>query len=149
MQTYPVLPAILMLVSFGVRQASAEIVEVPVKNPSFERGLTKDGAPVGWLVYGGLGKKTRFALVDDADEGKKALLIDDGDPEKPFGIYQKVVAQEGLTYETSVRVRGVPGASSFSAAAISPAAGMVWVEAEGLCPLATTTASRGDMSAAC
>ena len=112
MQTYPVLPAILMLVSFGVRQASAEIVEVPVKNPSFERGLTKDGAPVGWLVYGGLGKKTRFALVDDADEGKKALLIDDGDPEKPFGIYQKVVAQEGLTYETSVRVRGVPGASS-------------------------------------
>ena len=100
----------LLLVASGVGWAA--VSENLLKNPSFEKGQAKSGAPVSWSRYAGGDKGLVLRLVSTAHTGKKALLIHDDHPGKEVGVSQDAKAEPGLTYEASVYVRGVPGAST-------------------------------------
>jgi len=89
--------------------AFAAETEVPLKNPAFTDGVSANGVPLGWSLYGGRGKDQRVSVVDDG-RGGKAVLIEDGDPEAEVGITQSVPIKPALGYEVRVRVRAVKNA---------------------------------------
>ncbi|MBM4049591.1 MAG: hypothetical protein FJ279_31230, partial [Planctomycetes bacterium] len=99
------IPAILLTTALCLAQVSENLL----KNPSFDEGLDAKGVPVGWTLYGGKGKDQRFELAAGV-EGK-AVLMTDGDPTAEIGVTQTVPATGGLTYEASVKVLAVEGAS--------------------------------------
>ncbi|MFA6562727.1 MAG: hypothetical protein WCV00_12525 [Verrucomicrobiia bacterium] len=101
-----VLVAILLITSFTF----AAETEVLLKNPAFTEGVSANGVPLGWSLYGGRGVNQRVAVVDDG-YGGKAVLIEDGDREAEVGITQVVPVKPNVGYEVRVRVRAVKGAS--------------------------------------
>ncbi len=108
------MPPFLMLILLAVQPGAAEPVDVPLKNPSFEEGISK-GVPVGWERY--LNPRDadgtrRMSLVQTPDDGRQALLLYDDSPNGEIGIRQIVPVQPGVTYEASVSVRAVPDAPS-------------------------------------
>jgi len=109
-----VLLATALLAGAAPVWCAAAVSEVPLKNPSFEDAVGPNGLPAGWSLYAG-GKALRLSLVEAADTGRRALLIDDGDPARAIGIMQTVPARGGVTYEAGTRVRGVAGAASAGA----------------------------------
>ncbi len=84
-------------------------------NGSFEAGLGENDAPVAWALYGGDGAGQHIRLIEPGAVDQKAVLIEDGDPTKEIGLMQTCPAHPGLTYQASVMVRGVAGASSAGA----------------------------------
>lgn len=109
--TLTALLATALLAGSAQRRCAAAICEVPLKNASFEDAAGPNGLPEGWSLYGG-GKNLRLSLVETADTGRKAVLIEDGNPEREIGIVQTVPARGDVTYEAGARVRDVAGASS-------------------------------------
>jgi len=99
--------ACLIVALCAVTTACAEVVDVPLQNPSFEDGAADNGVPVGWSLYGGLSDLRKVQVIEEADEGAHALLISDDDPAQEVGIVQTVDAPGGVVYEASVMVRGV------------------------------------------
>lgn len=100
------LPAWLLGTADPVR---GEISANLLCNPSFEEGAEAYGVPRGWSLYAGNGQDQHLRLVELADTGKVALLIEDNDPGAEIGIHQTVPAQPNLTYEAKARVRAVEG----------------------------------------
>jgi len=90
----------------------AEVSENLLRNPSFEEGTGPTGVPTGWSLYAGNGRDQHLRLVELADTGRVALLIEDNDPGAEIGVSQTVPAQPHLTYEASARVRAVEGFTS-------------------------------------
>lgn len=85
-----------------------------LKNPNFEEGTDAQGVPWGWARYGGGGAGQQIKVIE-VEGGKKALLIEDGDSSAEIGIVQSVPVSPGLTYEASVKVRSMDGASAAGA----------------------------------
>ena len=86
-----------------------------LKNPSFEAGFSDDGVPEGWKKYGGRGgtANVEIARSDSAAEGRRGLLIRDGDKEREIGVNQAVKAPKPSGhYRASVKCRKVDAASS-------------------------------------
>ncbi|NOZ24087.1 MAG: hypothetical protein GXP25_23670 [Planctomycetes bacterium] len=102
-----VVPAVLF---FAIANSLAGIESVPLQNPSFEEGAGPKGVPVGWRQYSG-GPDTHIRLIHVAGDGKQAVLIEDDNMEKETGLTQTLAVKPGLTYETTVSVRRVEGAS--------------------------------------
>ena len=86
---------------------SAQIVDIPLKNPSFEQGTDQAGLPVGWTRYSGNGDGLRVSVIEAGPDNAKALFIEDDDPGSEVGVTQTVPLKGGLVYEASVSVRGV------------------------------------------
>ena len=82
--------ACLIVALCAVTTACAEVVDVPLQNPSFEDGAADNGVPVGWSLYGGLSDLRKVQVIGEADEGAHALLISDDDPAEEVGIVQTV-----------------------------------------------------------
>jgi hypothetical protein len=91
-----------------------DLFDVPLENPSFTKGVDNHGIPLGWSRYGGGGKDQSLQIVDCPD-GKKALLIADGDPTTEIGVTQAFDLKGGETYQVTAKVRAVEGASSAGA----------------------------------
>ena len=87
-----------------------ETFDVPLRNASFVQGADPQGIPLGWSRYGGGGKEQELRLVD-LPGGAKGLLIADGDPAAEVGVVQTFDLKGGETYQASVKVRAVEGAS--------------------------------------
>lgn len=102
------LAAVVLLAATPARPA--EIFEVPLKNAAFAQGVDPHGMPSGWSRYGGAGKEQELKVVD-LPGGGKALLIADGDSKAEIGVVQTVDLKEAETYQASVKVRAVEGAS--------------------------------------
>ncbi|MBN2128107.1 MAG: hypothetical protein JW741_01370 [Sedimentisphaerales bacterium] len=83
-------------------------------NPSFDGGVENNGVPLGWSKYGGGGKNQEIRVVNDP-EGRKALLIADGDPSAETGVSQGIDLKGGETYRVTVKVRAVKGVSAAGA----------------------------------
>ncbi len=75
--------------------------DVPLKNPSFDEGLTNQGVPVGWTRYGGGQPGQQLSLVDGATG--KGLLINDANPAAELGVSQNVPVQGGVAYCVTVK----------------------------------------------
>ena len=84
--------------------ASAEPVEVPLVNPSFEGAIAEDGAPEGWSRYGGHDRLS-VSVVDDVIAGGQALLIEDDNPEAEVGVHQTFALEGGQNVRVRVSVR--------------------------------------------
>ena len=102
----------LLLTILPALVCQAEVSENLLSNPSFEEGVDENGIPVGWALYGGQDENRHINLVDIADTGVSALLIDDDDPGKEIGISQTLAVKPDLVYEASVMVRRIEGATS-------------------------------------
>ncbi|MHB8902071.1 MAG: carbohydrate binding domain-containing protein [Thermoguttaceae bacterium] len=87
---------------------------VPLRNSSFSEGTDDRGVPRGWSKYAGGGEDQKLELTEGAG-GDGALLIADGDRTAEIGVIQTVELKRAETYEVSVKVRGVEGASSSGA----------------------------------
>ena len=108
----------LLLCALVAGTASAQPVEVPLKNPSFEEGLDRIGVPVGWQRY--LNPRDadgirQMSLVQAAADGTQALLLHDSSADGEIGIRQVVPVEPGVTYEASVSIRAVRDAPSSGA----------------------------------
>lgn len=95
--------------------SEAEVSKNLLRNPSFEEGVDEQGIPAGWRLYGGQGREQLLRLVEVAHTGRKALLIEDGDPTAEIGLMQTLPLKPDLTYEASARVRAVEGFSPYGA----------------------------------
>jgi len=104
--------ATILLVMAPAR--GAQEFEVALKNASFSEGVDANGIPLGWSKYAGGGKGQELRIVDGFD-GRKALLIADGDPAAEIGVSQKFDLKGGETYQVTVKVRAVEGASTAGA----------------------------------
>ncbi|MFQ6098475.1 MAG: carbohydrate binding domain-containing protein, partial [Armatimonadota bacterium] len=104
-----------IVLSVLARTWAAEISDNLLTNPSFEQGVGERGLPLGWSLYGGGGQDQAIELVEPGRKGAKAVLIRDGDPTKEIGLMQTLPVEPGLTYQASVSVKGIEGASSFGA----------------------------------
>ncbi len=93
----------------------AEIVEVPLKNASFEEGMDENGLPIGWSRYSTASETQRVTVVELGEGQGHALLIDDGDPTSEIGVTQSVALEGNLTYQVTVSVRKVGAASTSGA----------------------------------
>ncbi len=82
----------------------AAISENLLTNPSFEKGFDGDGTPVGWHLYGRRDERRKIALVDAAQEGVKALLIEDDSDQGEIGVMQTIRAEPNLVYCASAWV---------------------------------------------
>ncbi|MGD8240056.1 MAG: hypothetical protein PVH68_15985, partial [Armatimonadota bacterium] len=100
------------LVLIALAPSLGAISENLLANGAFEEGLGDRGTPVGWTLYGGGGADQRIELVEPGHAGGQAVLLVDGDSTGEVGIMQTCPARPGETYQASVTVRGVPGASS-------------------------------------
>ncbi len=85
--------------------ARAEVIEVPLKNPSFSQGIDGRGVPAGWSLYAGGGVNQRLQVTP------QGLLLEDGDPNAELGLTQNVPVEPSKNYEIRVSVRAVQGAS--------------------------------------
>lgn len=92
----------------------AEPFDLPLVNPWFTGAASGSGVPEGWSRYGGGGKNQELRVVN-APGGGNALLIADGDTSRELGVIQTVPLQGGETYQATVRVCGVPDASTAGA----------------------------------
>lgn len=88
-----------------------EPFEVTLRNPSFTEGVDSKGVPRGWSKYGGSGKDQTLTIVDGVN-GRKSLLIRDGDPAAEVGVSQAVRLQGGETYQATVQVGCAEGLPS-------------------------------------
>ncbi|MBN2295357.1 MAG: hypothetical protein JXM70_23200 [Pirellulales bacterium] len=88
---------------------SEELFEVRLENPSFKSGVDNSKVPLGWSKYGG-GKDQKLEIVDGPN-GRKALLIADGNPKAEIGVYQAFDLKGGETYQVTAKVRAVEHAS--------------------------------------
>ena len=89
------------------------VFEIPLENPAFTKGVSAQGIPLGWSKYGG-GKAQGLKVVDDG-LGGKALQIADDDRAAELGVTQTVPLKGGQTYQASVKVGTVEGASAAGA----------------------------------
>jgi len=92
----------------------AQEFEVGLKNPSFSEGVDANGIPLGWSKYAGGGRNQELKIVDGPD-GRKTLLIADGDPTAEIGVSQTFDLKGGETYQATAKVRAVEGASTAGA----------------------------------
>ncbi|NUQ64449.1 MAG: hypothetical protein HUU20_18440, partial [Pirellulales bacterium] len=103
--------AVLLLASAtGSGEDKPQPFNVPLQNPSFDKGADAGGAPLGWSRYGGGGKDQELKIVDVP--GGKALSIRDGDPAAEVGVVQTLDLKGGETYEVTAKVRAVEGATT-------------------------------------
>lgn len=93
---------------------AAEPFVVPLENPSFTQGVSDQGLPQGWSRYAGGGQNQEVKVVDLPADGK-ALLIRDGDRTTEVGVTQSFALKGGETYQVTVKVRAVEGASTAGA----------------------------------
>jgi hypothetical protein len=105
---FGVLVAAIALATAPVQ--SAELFDVPLRNPTFTEKVDRNGVPPGWSVYGGGGKGQQLQVVDIA--GGKALRIIDGDDEAEIGVVQTFALRGGQTYRATVKVAALPDAAS-------------------------------------
>lgn len=112
-KTCRTLAALVVLLTWASANGK-DLFDVKLANPSFDQGVDKKGVPVGWSKYGGQGKDQRLTIVDVPDGGK-ALLIADGDPTAEVGVVQTFPLKGGQTYQVTVKVRAVEGASTAGA----------------------------------
>ena len=87
---------------------------VLVKIEKFQQGVDEDGIPVGWSLYGGAGRDQHIRLVE-MEGSSNAVMIEDGDTGAEIGLIQTISITPGETYEASVEVQAVEGASSHGA----------------------------------
>jgi len=100
------------VVVLAMRPAKGEeLFDVTLKNPSFTEGVDENGVPLGWSKYGGAGRDQELK-IEDGPDGRKALLIVDGDPTAEIGVSQAFDLTGGETYQVTVKVRAVQGAST-------------------------------------
>ena len=102
--------ALCLLLLASTFPAGAAVERVPIKDGDFSEGADANGVPKGWQRYAGATEANRLELLDV--DGRKALLIDDGDPTAEIGVVQTFDAMPHLTYQVSVQVRAVKGAST-------------------------------------
>ncbi|NQT94469.1 MAG: hypothetical protein HQ559_17060, partial [Lentisphaerae bacterium] len=93
--------------------SSGELFEVPLENPSLTDGVADGGVPLGWSRYGG-GKDQEPKVVSGPD-GRRALLIADGDPAAEIGVSQVFGLKAGEIYRVTAKVRAVERASTAGA----------------------------------
>lgn len=105
----PLAAAIVLLAMTPAR--AGEVFPVAIENSSFAEGVDDHGTPLGWSKYGGAGKEQSLTIVDGPDGGK-ALLIADGDPATEIGVSQTFALSGDETYQATVKVRAVEGAST-------------------------------------
>jgi len=109
----------LVLVSFffsGVlAPCLAMVSENLLRNPSFEQDTNGNSLPVNWSLYGGGGTNRHIKLVKLDGSAQMAVLIDDGDASAEIGLMQTCSVKPGLTYEASVEICALKGASSHGA----------------------------------
>jgi hypothetical protein len=91
---------LLLMTALALPVLAAE--DVPLKNPSFDEGLTDKGVPVGWNQYGGGQPGQALSLVGGATG--KGLLINDGSATGEIGVTQTVPVRAGVAYRVSVQV---------------------------------------------
>lgn len=106
------LAAALLVLCCALAPALAAVQEVPLANPDFEEGVQPNGLPVGWGLYAGVDQKRKIQVVAGGYQSAHALLIFDDDPTAETGVTQTVPLKAGETYQISVMVRGVAGATS-------------------------------------
>ena len=99
--------AMLLLIGGGVWAAP---FAVPLRNASFEEGVTDAGIPAGWGLYGKQTDEMRLSIVNLGGDLGKALWIRDGDRDREIGVSQEFPVKPGETYEVRVRVRRPKGA---------------------------------------
>ncbi len=105
---FVIVAALLAWPAWGAEEISSNLLV----NADFGGPTQKNDEPAGWSLYAGGGKQQQLRVVAlDGDAGQ-AVLLADGDAAGEIGLRQAVPAQEGLTYEASVEVRGVAEASS-------------------------------------
>ncbi len=91
---------------------AAEVSKNLLTNGSFAEGLSEQGVPVGWGLYGGRGEHRRVTWIGpDAKDGPAAVLSD-GHRSAEIGLVQDVPGRGGETYEASVEVRAVEGGTT-------------------------------------
>ncbi|MHC4442488.1 MAG: hypothetical protein ACYTA5_07835 [Planctomycetota bacterium] len=93
----------------------AEISANLLENADFAQGINTNGLPAGWSLYGGGGKDQKIEVLSLGDDDSKAVLLQDGDPDKEIGLTQSVPVEGGLNYQASVEVRVSRGESSYGA----------------------------------
>jgi len=93
----------------------AEISANLLKNSDFAQGVNSKGIPIGWSLYGGVGKHQQIKVLSLGEADDRAVLLQDGDPDKEIGLTQTVPIEGGLNYEASVEIRVGPGDSSYGA----------------------------------
>jgi hypothetical protein len=79
------------------------------------QGMSENGLPIGWSLYGGRGTNQHIKLVKLDGSAQMVVLIDDGDASAEIGLMQTCPVKPGLTYEVSVETRALKGASSHGA----------------------------------
>jgi hypothetical protein len=105
---FVIVAALLVWSAWGAEEISSNLLV----NADFRGPTQKNDEPAGWSLYAGGGKQQQLRVVAlDGDSGQ-AVLLADGDAAGGIGLRQAVPAQEGLTYEASMEVRGVAEASS-------------------------------------
>ncbi|MGQ9732931.1 MAG: hypothetical protein ACUVX8_16865, partial [Candidatus Zipacnadales bacterium] len=95
--------------------AAAQVSENLLANHSFEDAVDVNNVPVGWQLYAGVDERRHFEIVRPGNEGERALLLDDEDPQAEIGLNQTVSAEPLVVYEASVMVKGVVGRPSAGA----------------------------------
>jgi len=103
--------AVAVVLLAGTTAEAGEVFPVAIENPSFSEGGDDRGTPRGWSRYGGGGQDQTLEVVETPDGGK-ALLIADGDPTTEIGVWQAFALDGDETYQATVKVRGVEGAST-------------------------------------
>lgn len=110
-QSHPLALAVLFWLFLPTICHSAELTDIPLKNPSFKEGTNDKGFPVGWSLYSGNGPNQSIKVID-LGKGEQAALLEDGDPNSEIGLTQAVPVKPNETYEARVKVRGVEGSSA-------------------------------------
>ncbi|MBT3378570.1 MAG: hypothetical protein HN742_15060 [Lentisphaerae bacterium] len=101
--------ALVVLLSLG-RQTHGAPFPIPLKNGSFDGGVSEAGIPTGWSLYGKLTEDMQLNIVPLPKGRGQALWLQDGDIGKEIGVYQEFPVKPGETYEVRVTVRRAAGA---------------------------------------
>ena len=105
---------ILLTLCLTVGKGYAAQEPTLVKAENFQKGVDDNGIPVGWSLYGGGGNDQRIRLIE-LEDSSNAVVIEDGDANSELGLTQTIPAKPGETYEVSVEIRPVDGASTYGA----------------------------------
>jgi outer membrane protein assembly factor BamB len=97
---------------FSVAPCCAVVSENLLENPSFDKGTNVHGVPVGWSLYGGIGRGKDVKLVELGQSDQTAIKLEDNSSTEEIGLTQTQRAKPGLIYEVSVEIRGIEGACS-------------------------------------